>query len=305
MSSQLVPKQDKRGVSCGVTVAAVTVALVSAFLYALASATQQQAASAVPEDVKGVRLVPRLIRVPAWWAGFIGDTGGFIAQGIALALGSLVLVQPLLVSVLLFALPLGAWFGHRRVTRANWAWAALLTVALAVFVIVANPTEGIDVAPDKDWLVVATIVGPIVAVCLLGAAVTRGTTRSLLLAVATGVCYGVTAALLKTVMSLLGDGVFEVFTHWQTFALAATATAGTYLQQAAFQAGALEASLPAVTVLEPVVAVALGVTIMQEELRANDADWLVIGIAVLAMAAGTVALARAAAALEPTPSGRR
>jgi drug/metabolite transporter (DMT)-like permease len=288
-----------------VTAAAVAVALVSAFLYALASATQQQAASAVPEDVKGVRLVLRLVRVPAWWAGFVGDTGGFIAQGIALALGSLVLVQPLLVSVLLFALPLGAWFGHRRVTRANWSWAAVLTVSLAVFVVVANPTEGIDRAPGEDWVVVGLILGPIVAASLLGAAVTRGTTRAVLLAVATGVCYGVTAALLKTVMSLLGDGLFEVFLHWETYALAVAATAGTYLQQAAFQAGALEASLPAVTVLEPVVAVVLGVTIMQEDVRATDFEWVAIGLAVLAMAGGTIALARAAAALEPVPSGRR
>ena len=287
------------------TAAAVIVALISAFLYALASATQQQAASAVPEDVKGIRLVLRLIRVPAWWAGFVGDTGGFIAQGIALALGSLVLVQPLLVSVLLFALPLGAWFGHRHVTRANWAWAAVLTISLALFVLVANPTEGIDRAPGEDWAIVGAILVPVVLVCLLGAAVTHGTTRSVLLAVATGVCYGVTAALLKTVMSLLGEGLFEMFFHWETYALAVAATLGTYFQQAAFQAGALEASLPAVTVLEPVVAVILGVTIMQEDVRANDVEWVLIGLTVLAMAAGTIALARAAAALEPTPSGRR
>jgi len=288
-----------------VTAAAVIVALISAFLYALASATQQQAASAVPEDVKGIRLVLRLIRVPAWWAGFVGDTGGFIAQGIALALGSLVLVQPLLVSVLLFALPLGAWFGHRHVTRANWAWAAVLTISLALFVLVANPTEGIDRAPGEDWAIVGAILVPVVLVCLLGAAVTHGTTRSVLLAVATGICYGVAAALLKTVMSLLGDGLFEIFFQWETYALAVAATLGTYFQQAAFQAGALEASLPAVTVLEPVVAVILGVTIMQEDVRANDVEWVLIGLTVLAMAAGTIALARAAAALEPTPSGRR
>jgi hypothetical protein len=288
-----------------VTAAAIAVALLSSFLYALASATQQQAAAAVPDHIKGVRLVLRLIRIPAWWAGFIGDTGGFITQGIALALGSLLLVQPILVSVLLFALPLGAWFGHRRVTRANWTWAGVLTVALAVFVLVANPTEGIDRAPGADWLVVGAVLVAVVAGCLLGAAETHGTLRSVLLAVATGVCYGVTAALLKTVMSFLGDGLFGVFTHWETYALAIAATAGTYLQQAAFQAGALEASLPAVTVLEPVIAVALGITIMQEEVRADGAEWVLIGVAVLAMAAGTIALARAAAALERPPSGRR
>jgi hypothetical protein len=168
-----------------VTAAAIAVALLSSFLYALASATQQQAASAVPEDVNGVRLVLRLIRVPAWWAGFVGDTGGFITQGIALALGSLLLVQPILVSVLLFALPLGAWFGHRRVTRRNWSWAAVPSVALAVFVLVANPTEGIDRAPGADWLVVGAVLVPIVAACLLGAAVAHGTLRSVLLAAAT------------------------------------------------------------------------------------------------------------------------
>ncbi len=74
------------------------------------------------------------------------------------------------------------------------------------------------------------------------------------------------------------------------------------LQQAAFQAGDLGASLPAVTVGEPVVAVALGIVVLHEQLRADGAEWVLVGGLVLLMVAATVALARSSARAQAVPA---
>ena len=285
--------------------AAALVGLLAAALFAVASVAQQKAASDVPDDeARGLRLIGQLVRRPLWWAGALGDTGGFLAQGAALGLGSLLLIQPLLVTALLFALPLGAAWAGRRLSRSDWLWAAVLSLSLAVFVVIADPTAGVDRASARDWLGAAAALGPVLAICLLGAAARRAT-RAVLLAVATGILYGVSAALTKSVVAHFGDGIVPLLSSWETYALAAVATLGTLCQQSAFQAGDLGVSMPAVTVLEPVVAVGLGVTILQEDLRTSGLGWVVLALSTTGLVTGTVMLARSAARLGPVAAGRR
>ncbi len=273
---------------------AAVLALLAAVLFAVASAVQQRSAADVP-DAGGGRLVLALARSPRWWAGTLCDTAGFAAQAAALGLGSLLLVQPLLVTTLLVALPLGARWGGRRLRRSDWVWAALLVLALAVLAVVGEPTAGVDRAGWRPWLPAWVVLGLLVGGCLAAAAVRRGTARAVLLAVAAGVAYGVGAALTKGVVSLLDDGLPVLLTSWETWLLAAAMAGGTLLQQTAYQAGALEASLPAVTVGEPVVAVALGVGVLGERLRADGPEWALVAVLVVVMAVATAELARASA----------
>jgi drug/metabolite transporter (DMT)-like permease len=288
-----------------VTGLAAALALLAAVLFAVASAVQQGAAADVPpEQARGVRLLLVLLRRPRWWAGTGSDAAGYAAQAAALGLGSLLLVQPLLVTTLLFALPLSARWAQRPMRRSDWGWAVVLAGALAVFVVSGEPTAGVDRAGLRQWLPAAAVLGLVLTACLLGAVVRRGTTRALLLAVATGVVYGVTAALTKGVVSVLDDGLTTLATSWETYALLGCLVGGTLLQQSAFQAGSLGASLPAVTVGEPVVGVAIGVAVLGEQLRAGGAEWVLVAVLVVVMVVATVALARSAArtqAVGPVP----
>jgi drug/metabolite transporter (DMT)-like permease len=279
-----------------VTGLAIAVALVAALLFAVAFVMQQRAASEVPDDESlGLGLITRLVRRPIWLIGTGADTLGYVAQAVALGLASLVLVQPLLATSLLFALPLGAWWAKRRLRRSDAAWAITLTVGLAVFLVAGEPTDGVDRADVTDWLIAAAVLVPVTAACVLVAARSRGARRAVLLAAATGILYGVAAALTKSTVSLLDDGFVGVVTSWEPYALVAAIGLGTYMQQAAFQAGDLAQSLPAVQVLEPVVAVILGISLLQEELQANGLEWALIGLAAVAMIVSTAALARSQA----------
>jgi drug/metabolite transporter (DMT)-like permease len=227
--------------------------------------------------------------------GTVGDTAGYVAQAAALGLGSLLLVQPLLVTTLVWALPLQSWWTRRPPRATDVAWALALAVALGTFVVVGEPTAGLDRAPWERWLPAAAVLGAVVAACAVAAAARRGTTRALLLGVVTGVAYGVVAALTKGVVDALGEGLFALLTTWETYALAGAAVAGTLVQQSAFQAAGLQASLPLIIVGEPVVAVVLGVVVLDEQVRADGAEWVLIGVLVAVMVAATVALARSAA----------
>ena len=284
------------------TAAAIGVALLSALLFAVGFVMQQRAASEVPDDESlGFGLVRRLVRRPIWLIGTGADSLGYVAQAVALGLGSLVLVQPLLATSLLFALPLGAWWAKRRLRRSDAVWALALTAGLAVFLVAGNPTEGVDLADIGPWLIAAAVFVPVTGACILVAARSRGARRAVLLAVATGILYGVAAALTKSTVSLLDDGFVGIVTSWEPYALVAAAGLGTYLQQSAFQAGDLSQSLPAVSVLEPVVAVVLGITLLQEDLQADGLEWALIVVSGVAMIAATAALARSQAEAVPEP----
>jgi drug/metabolite transporter (DMT)-like permease len=275
---------------------AVLVALLSALLFAIGSVAQQRSASQISTaDASGFGLMLALIRRPLWWAGFLGDAGGYLCQAIALGLGSLLLVQPLLVVSLIFALPISARWTGRKLGTPDWIWAGVLTLALAIFMIVGEPTEGVDSASLHDWTYVGAAFGALIALSAVGAMLTHGAVRASMLAIATGVCFGLAAALTKGVVDQFGDGLLAPFSHFELYALIASGGLGVYFQQEAFQAGSLEASLPAMTVLEPMVAAGVGVAILQEHLRSSGLEIALLGVTVTVMIAGTVALSRSAA----------
>ncbi|GAA4919462.1 hypothetical protein EV188_103243 [Actinomycetospora succinea] len=284
------------------TLLAGALAVLAALLFAIASVAQRGAAADVPDDeARGGRLILRLVRSPRWWAGTVGDTGGFVVQAAALGVGSLLLVQPLLVTTVLFALPLEARLTGRRIGRSEVRWALVLVAALALFVVIGEPTAGRDRAPLHHWLPALVVLLVVLAGCVLLAGRKRGPRRAALLAVATGLAYGLVAALTKSVVDALGDGPVELLTSWETWALVVAVLGGTLLQQAAFGAGPLAASLPAVTVGEPIVAAVLGVVVLFEQVRADGPEWFLIGLLVVLMVVATAALSRSSAASAATP----
>src|SRR5882762_8354963 len=220
---------------------------------------RQRATMSVPsEDGVSAVMVTTLLRSPVWWAGTGAAVLGYVFQALALIKGSLILVQPILVSALLFALPLSARLAGRRVTRGEWLWAGVLTIGLAVFVLLARPGP-------KDSLA-SLPVAAVVTKINMHIAGERG------------------------VLALLATPA--------PYALVVLGVIATLLQQSAFHAGALQTSVPTMLVLEPVVAVLLGALVLGEELEAGRYEAIALAVAVAAMTAATVALGRDEGAYE-------
>lgn len=228
---------------------------------------------------------------------------GFVLQAAALGLGSVLLVQALLVTSLLFALPISARRQQRRLTRAEWIWAVLLAVSVIVIVTVGNPSAGHSRASMTTWALVAAALGTVLLVAVLAANAVGGTSSAILLAFVSGALWGVFAVLTKGVVHLLGDGIPALVRSPEFYAWVVVAVAATAWQQSSFRAGALTASLPTMAISEPLVASVLGVVVLGEALRPGDAGWLVLVLAIGAMLVSVVALARSEATGSPAAVG--
>lgn len=276
-------------------VGAIVCALLAALMFAIAAVAQQRAAAEVPE---GQALIGSLIRDPRWWAGVLGDVGGYGLQVAALALGAVLLVQPILVSSLVFALPLAARLNGHRITGREFGMATALTAGLVLFVVVGNPTEGNSTAPLRNWVLPLGLLLILIAVAVAVAFRCGPGPRALLLGTASGSLYGIAAALTSYVSGLFEHGLGDVLTSWQTWALVGSGVTGVYLQQRAFQAGSLAASLPTVMIAEPLVAAFLGRTVLNERLQAHGLGLVVTGLSVLVMCVTAVVLSRSQAQAE-------
>ena len=270
---------------------AAVFSLVAALLYAAASVLQHRAAVEAPQEHSlRVHLLGHLAVQPLWLAGVAADGGGFVAQFLALGHGPLIVVQPLLVSGLLFALPLGAVLSHRRITVGE-LWAATAVVAgLAALMISAAPEAGHANASSTawTWLLVATLVP---AAGFVVVALRVRSAKPALLATAAGIVYGLTAALTKVSAHQLGQSVHHLLVGWQVYVLVGVGVIGMILTQSAFQAGPLKASLPALTVTDPIVSALVGMTAFHEHVDQDPLRIAVELIGAALMIVGVVALA--------------
>ena len=140
----------------------------------------------------------------------------------------------------------------------------------------------------------------VVLACVIGGARTEGRNRALLIATAVGVLFGVVSVLTKvTVQRLNEEGLWGTLIVPAPYLVVILGVAATLLQQSAFHAGALQASVPTMLVLEPLVAVSLGVIVLGEALAVTDPVKVgLLAVAVGAMAAATIALGRDEGAFE-------
>ncbi len=247
----------------------VLLALAAAVTSALGIVIRQRATLEIPQD-EGVSttMFKKLLRNRLWWAGTAVAASGYGFQALALTWGSLILVAPLLVSALLFALPMSARLAHRRVTDSRLGLGAGADVRLGDI-----PDDGARYSrattarrPPSGYL--ATVLCAIVVLaCVVGGARSQGRKRALLIATAVGVLFGVVAVLTKvTVQRLNAEGLWGTLIVPAPYLVVILGVAATLLQQSAFHAGALQTSVPTMLVLEPLVAVSLGVVVLGETL---------------------------------------
>jgi len=274
-------------------VLAVLCALASSLMYALASVLQQRGAAAQPADQSlKLGLLIRLIRHPGWVIGLVCDVVGFVLQFIALGHGPLVVVQPLLVCGLLFALPLEAALKGRRLHPADWMAALMVCAGLAVFLVMAHPAQGRDNARVPVW-VVLLLADAGVALALVALSLGRDARhKAVFLSGAAGVIYGAAAALTKTSSHLLNGGVIHALGHWQPYVLVVFGVGGMVLGQSAFQAGALDVSLPTMSVADPVVSIMIGALVFEETISDATASVFLEVVGLIVMSIGIVLLAR-------------
>jgi drug/metabolite transporter (DMT)-like permease len=280
----------------------IVLALVAALLFALGTVLQQKAGLDEPSEGSGSSVLLRMVRRPVWLAGVAADALGFVAQAAALGVGRLAVVQPLLIASIVFALPLGARLTGQRVQRIDLGAALLVLGALVVFLTVANPSGGHEDAPFRDWLIAGAVCALACVPLVLLARRASPTRRAALLGIATGILFALSAALTKTVVDELGDGVLDVLSSWHLYALIAVGYASMTLNQLALDTGALAAAVATSTAFDPITSVIVGAALFDESLHSAPGELLATAAALIAALAGMAVLARARAESEQAVS---
>ncbi|MBA8824710.1 drug/metabolite transporter (DMT)-like permease [Saccharopolyspora lacisalsi] len=265
--------------------------IVAALLNASASVLQRRATKAEPESAAfSLRMVLDLVRQPVWILGILTMIAGFLLHAVSLSLSQIALVQPLLVSELPFTLLLASWAFGLRIPRRDWGAIAMQSAGLAAFVGCLSPTGGDPRVPTATWVLgVGVTVTAVAALVVLGYR-GRHEHRAALLGVATGATFGLNSALIAGVAAEVGHGG-GLLTTWQTYGVIALAPTSFFLLQNALQAGNLVASQPGFTLTNPLVSVAWGLAVFNEQARGGVFVIGTIAGAVL-IGVGTAQLAR-------------
>ena len=259
------------------TPVAIVTALVAAAVLGLSAAIDQRSTKKVKtREPLSPRLILDLVRQPLWLIAIGANVVGFILQVVALAYGSLALVQPLLVCDLLFAV-LIAWYLRQRAGEPQpdmkpiWAGVAITTIGLAGFLAIGQPTPGHTQAKLSMLAPLAVGYLVVVGVCLV-VANRNADVRPLALATGCGVSYGVAAFVIKLLTSEFGGGLGAVFTNWPIYVFIVVGPAGFVLNQNALQEGTLLAPVQAIiSVADPVISIALGIAWLDVRLRSSPA----------------------------------
>jgi hypothetical protein len=281
-------------------------ALCAALASAVGNVIRQRSAQEVTDKPVGhLALFGMLLRDKRWWLGGMGDIASYCFLALALDVGSVLLVMSLQVTALLFALPIYARLTRHPITRGEWTWAVLLALALAIVIAVGQPVGGQERASSQTWLVVALVMGPPLVVCLLGARIwSDRPVAAVLLAAVAGSLLAVFAVLMKGIVDIVEHDPGQLLHTPALYAWVFCGVAGMIYHQSAYRAGALTASLPTIIVAKPVVGGVLGITVLEESVRADGTGWFVLAAAAVVVIVATVSLARGEAATMAAGEGR-
>jgi hypothetical protein len=267
----------------------IVLALLAALVFAFGTVLLQKAGMAEPAGGSATGLLLRMAQRPVWLAGIAAEAVGIVLQAIALAIGRLAVVQPLLVSTVVFALPLGAKLTGQRVHRIDIVAALLVTAALVAFLTIANPSGGRDDAPLGQWVITGGVIAVIVVPLVLIARGRPPAVKAAMLGTATGAVFALAAALTKAAVDSLADGVLEIFTHWHLYALIAIGYVSMTLNQLALGTGALAPAIATALAVDPVASVVIGTTLFEESLHESPIG-IVVTVLSLLVALGAIAV---------------
>ena len=290
-------------------VVAIPLGVAAAVVYGTSIVVQHRTASehADEGDTNAASLLS-LLRNPRWVIAVVSDFAGFLLQAAALSVGTVVVVQPLVVLMLPVALMVGVVTGwHPRPRTGDYLGTLGIVGGLALFLVLIGepPSEHV---PRSRSLALAVMVVLLAGVAVMLAVTGRNKTIR-------GAVYGVVAGAFFGTVAVMIDAASQRFSSGGAHALFASprglvplvgivllGVAGIVLTQMSFQVGALGATLPASLATDPLTGVVLGAILLREHLPLSPAHCVAYAVCLAAVVAGAIRLAEPAAASIDVPA---
>ena len=274
---------------------AATLALIAAFLFALAATLQQKGALNLPTiSLADPMSLVRLAGEKMWLLGTIALFTGYLFQAGALDRGRLSIIQPLLVTTVVFALPLGYFLTKQHVGRREVLGAITIIIGLGLFVYFGDPAGGNENASNTQWAIAIGLLSLLSVVLLVFGGGGGLSMKAAVYGTVAGILFGLSSALTKPTLDFLHESVGTMLSHWECYALAVAGVLGFVLQQVSLGTGRLAPSVATVSVANPIVGILIGVLLLDE--RLSRPGWhvllAVVGLSFALVGAVVISLAR-------------
>jgi uncharacterized membrane protein len=268
-------------------------ALACALVNALTSVLQRLGVQNAPADAAlRLSLLKYALRRGVWLLGFALMIVSFLLQAVALHIGRLSQVQPILTTELVFLIAILAIWFRFRIGRREWIGAIAVTAGLSFFLYFAAPKYGMTLPPTWRWAVAGGVcAGVIVGTVFLA---TRGPRwwRATMFGTAASVSFAFTAACTKVVSDFASSDWTQLYKHWQVYALALFGGLAVFLTQNAIHAGPLVASQSTLVLIDPLASICLGIGLFGDDLQTGGGAGPLEALALLVAFLGAFWLAR-------------
>jgi drug/metabolite transporter (DMT)-like permease len=265
--------------------------------------SQHVASTSSPPEVKGFALVIYVVRQPLWLLGGVALVAAFVLQALALYKGRLSVVQPLLVTELVFTLVLRRLWLRGVVPGGAWIAASVTCLGLAVFLLMSEPHGGHPRPTAGAWVSAIAAMASLTVICVVLASRGSPLRRAGFYAAASGIVWATMATFIKsTTEDFSAHGLVGMFGHGSVYAVVLVGIAGSVLTQAALHTGPLSISQPLMVTVDPFVSVVLGVWLFGEHFRGAPIRIVVGVLAFVVMAVGVVLMTRTSPEVSAAPS---
>jgi hypothetical protein len=279
-----------------VSALALTLALLCASFFAVSSSVQHQAAQAAPESAEGLLgLLGYLVRQPPWLIGQFLAVCAFALHASALHAGAIAVVQPIVVSGIVWAVPARAALSRRWPSLGELRAVLVTATGLAVFLVASNPSSGTDASLGLGTVSFALVGVALAAAANLAASRVRDNPRrkALFLGVVGGILFGLVAGMLKLALQELNSGgLVGLLTAWPTYGLLVAGAGGVLTNQRAYRTAGLSASMPALNIVNGLTSLTFGFTVFHEVPRHSPLLLVIEAGALGCMAVGLLMLVR-------------
>ncbi|MCU1475621.1 MAG: multidrug transporter permease [Subtercola sp.] len=209
-----------------------------------------------------------LLRRPSWVLGTLLLGLAIVLQLVSLNFSPLIVVQPLGAVALVITAILNSRITKTKLNRASVVSIVMCVAGVALFVLIAAFTAVDTPVSDQQLETIVIIMGVVLALFVVAFILFRRQMKAIAYIVGAGVLYGFVATLAKVVISRVQQQDFEWLTLTCLVGLLVAAIAGAYLVQTAYAVGPPDLVIAGLTVVDPMVAVGIGIIVLGEASQA-------------------------------------
>ena len=263
----------------------IPIALLGAVFLSLGAQFQHSGVSSV-ERTHGsgnkaglsIRQLMRLLGRPAWVIGTVMLGLAIVLQLTSLGFAPLIVVQPLGAIALVITAIVNSRANSVKLDHKSIRAIAMCVGGVGLFVTIAAFTATEQVIDETQLLIILGMLGGITVILAVAFGMLRKRFGAIFYILAAGVLYGFVATLAKVVINRVRTEQFDLLTLLCVVVLLAATALGAYFVQTAYSVGSPDLVIAGLTVVDPLVAVAIGIVVLGEASRAPL--WAVIAFVI-------------------------